>query len=100
MLAHCPRASLSILGEIERGYSLQFTLRLYFMAVIHSLVSGESFHILRVEVQSLLEKGVVDRVPTELNESAIYSRNFLFPKKDGSLRPILDLRCLYCTLMR
>ncbi len=34
------------------------------------------------------------------SESCFYSRYFLVPKKDGGLRPILDLRCLNHALMR
>ncbi len=39
-------------------------------------------------------------VPPALSESGFYSRYFLFPKKDGGLRPILDLRRLNHALMR
>ncbi len=39
-------------------------------------------------------------VPPALSESGFYSRYFLAPKKDGGLRPILDLRRLNHALMR
>ncbi len=39
-------------------------------------------------------------VSPALSESGFYSRYFLVPKKDGGLRPILDLRCLNHALMR
>ncbi len=39
-------------------------------------------------------------VPPALSESGFYSRYFLVPKKDGGLRPILDLRRLNHALMR
>ncbi len=39
-------------------------------------------------------------VSPALSESGFYSRYFLVPKKDGGLRPILDLRRLNHALMR
>lgn len=44
-------------------------------------------------LQELLEKRAVERV-TDLNSPGFYSRLFLVPKKDGSLRPIIDLSAL------
>ncbi len=37
------------------------------------------------------EKGAIERVPPAQSESGLYSCYFLVPKKDGALRPILDL---------
>ena len=42
----------------------------------------------------------IERVPPSLTEAGFYSRDFLVPKKDGGLRPILDLRHLNRALMR
>ncbi len=39
-------------------------------------------------------------VPPHDTESGFYSRYFIVPKKDGGLRPILDLRRLSCSVMR
>lgn len=39
------------------------------MVVMHTLVPDNSFHILRAEVQSLLEKGTVEKLPMERSES-------------------------------
>ncbi len=47
---------------------------------------------LRQEIGCLLEKGAVERVPPNELESGFYSRYFVVPKRDGGLRPILDLR--------
>lgn len=43
---------------------------------------------------SLLEKGAIEPVPLQYPGASIYSLHFLIPKKDGSLRPILDFRDL------
>ncbi len=64
------------------------------------LVQGENTRVLRSEVMTLLEKEAIEMVPPALSESGFYSRYFLVPKKDGGLRPILDLRCLNHALMR
>jgi hypothetical protein len=48
----------------------------------------------------LLAKGAIEIVPPAQSESGFYSRYFLIPKKDGGLRPILDLRRLNRALMR
>ncbi len=42
----------------------------------------------------------VEVVPPLDRESGFYSRYFIVPKKDGGLRPILDLRLLNCSVMR
>ncbi|KAL0168850.1 hypothetical protein M9458_037072, partial [Cirrhinus mrigala] len=50
--------------------------------------------LLRAEISSLLAKQAVEVVPEEQKECGLYSRYFLVPKKDGGIRPILDLRPL------
>lgn len=46
------------------------------------------------EVHSLLVKEVIERIPPPKRESGFYSRYFIDPKKDGGLRPIIDLQHL------
>ncbi len=89
-----PGVSDWVMGIIKRGYSLQFAQRPpRFSGVV-------STSVLRSEVMTLLEKGAIEIVPPALSESGFYSRYFLVPKKDGGLRPILDLRRLNHALMR
>ncbi len=89
------------MGIIKRGYSLQFSRRPpRFSGVVSTSVHGENARVLCSEVMTLLEKGAIEMVPPALSESGFYSRYFLIPKKDGGLRPILDLRCLNHALMR
>ncbi len=89
------------MGIIKRGYSLQFARRPpRFSGVVSTSVQGENARVLRSEVMTLLEKGAIEMVSPALSESGFYSRYFLVPKKDGGLRPILDLRRLNHALMR
>ncbi len=96
-----PGVSEWVIGIIKRGYSLQFARRPpRFSGVVSTSVQGENARVLRSEVMTLLEKGAIEMVPPALSESGFYSRYFLVPKKDGGLRPILDLRRLNHALMR
>ncbi len=96
-----PGVSDWVMGIIKQGYSLQFVRRPpHFSGVVSTSVQGENACVLRSEVMTLLEKGAIEMVSPALSESGFYSRYFLVPKKDGGLRPILDLRCLNHALMR
>lgn len=84
-----------ILNVIQHGYSLQFARRPpRFRGVLYTTVPDDRMQILREEVRSLLLKDAIETVPADQSESGFYSRYFLVPKKDGGLRPILDLRVL------
>ncbi len=88
-----PGISRWLLSVIERGYTLQFRRRPpRFNGVVQSLTSPRNAQALRQEIGCLLEKGAVERVPLNELESGFYSRYFVVPKRDGGLRPILDLR--------
>ncbi len=96
-----PGVSDWVMGIIKRGYSLQFARRPpRFSGVVSTSVQGENARVPRSEVMTLLEKRAIERVPPAQSESSFYSRYFLVPKKDGGLRPILDLRRLNHALMR
>ncbi len=68
--------------------------------VLATTVRIEDAQVLRAEVMNLLEKGAIEIVPPAQSESGFYSRYFFVPKKDGGLRPILDLRLLNHALMK
>ncbi len=50
--------------------------------------------VLRAEVAVLLAKDAIEPVPPAEMKSGFYSPHFIVPKKDGGLRPILDLLVL------
>ncbi len=54
----------------------------------------------RVTSRTRLEKGAIEYVPHSNRETGFYRRYFIVPKKDGGLRPILDLRVLNISVMK
>ncbi len=54
--------------------------------------------VMEQEVDTLLRKEAIERVPPLSRECRFYSRYFIFPKKDGGLRPIIDLHLLNCAI--
>ena len=81
---------------ILTGYTLQFRLkpppfRGVVVTAVKDLVQSSA---LNVEIQALLRKRAIQLVDPALTDQGFYSKYFLVPKKDGGLRPILDLRLL------
>ncbi len=54
--------------------------------------SASKAFVLRQELSSLLQKEAIEELPQSDVEREFFSRYFLVPKRDGGLRPILDLR--------
>ncbi|KAL0200147.1 hypothetical protein M9458_003334, partial [Cirrhinus mrigala] len=65
-----------------------------------ALVGPEQALVMEQEVETLLRKEAIEEVPPHDMESGFYSRYFIVSKKDGGLRPIIDLRRLNCSVMR
>ena len=90
-----------VLQTVEKGYRIQFGAPPPpFNGVFPTLVGPEQALILEQEVNTLLRKEAIEVVPPHDRESGFYSRYFIVPKKDGGLRPILDLRQLNHSVMR
>ena len=93
--AQLPGVSEWVLNIIKRGYSLQFARRpRRCEARVETTVKTEVAHLLRAKIAKLLSKGAIEPLSLAQSEGGLYSRYFLVPKKDGGLRPILDLRQL------
>ncbi len=90
-----PGVSEWVMKSIKNGYTLQFFRRPpRFNSVLMSTVQERNASVLREEIHNFLAKRAVEAVPLTDRESGFYSHYFLVPKKDGALRPILDLRPL------
>ena len=84
-----------ILRTITHGYRLQFARRPPLTReVIPTLATGQALVTLREEIQTLLDKGAIQKVNLEKSPGGFYSKYFLVTKKGGGMRPILDLRGL------
>ncbi|XP_067241145.1 uncharacterized protein [Chanodichthys erythropterus] len=90
-----PNISNWVLLMIEKGYKIQFGSHPpRFNGVLPTVVTPEQSLVMEQEVMTLLQKGAIERVPPPSKLSGFYSRYFIVPKKDGGLRPIIDLRVL------
>ncbi len=65
-----------------------------FRGIRFTSVLSKDAPVLRAEVAVLLAKDAIEPVPPAEMKSGFYSPYFIVPKKDGGLRPILDLRVL------
>ncbi|XP_059371000.1 uncharacterized protein LOC132108312, partial [Carassius carassius] len=70
-----------------------------FNGVTPTVVGPQQALVMEQEVNTLLRKEAIEVVPPLDRESGFYSRYFIVPKKDGGLRPILDLRLLNRSVM-
>ncbi len=97
-----PGVSLWVLRTIRSGYTLQFGRNPPRFDGVHLTVvnSASKASVLQQELSSLLQKGAIEEVPQSEVKRGFFSRYFLVPKRDGGLRPILDLRCLNLSLYK
>ncbi len=97
-----PGVSLWVLCTIRSGYTLQFGRNPPRFDGDHLTVvnSASKASVLQQELSSLLHKGAIEEVPQLDIERGFFSRYFLVPKRDGGLRPILDIRRLNFSLYK
>ena len=78
--------------QVVRGYKLELLSTPVQTSQPVAMESRKDQDLVGAEVQKLLDKGVVKIVNTCPNQ--YLSRIFLVPKKDGSFRPVIDLKPL------
>ncbi|XP_037637109.1 uncharacterized protein LOC119494940 [Sebastes umbrosus] len=85
-----------VVATVARGYRIQFRRRPPpFSRVQMTLVKDPvQAKVLSEEIAILLQKKVIAKVRPSEQQAGFYSTYFLVPKKDGGIRPILDLRRL------
>uniref|UniRef100_A0AAV2M5I6 ribonuclease H n=1 Tax=Knipowitschia caucasica TaxID=637954 RepID=A0AAV2M5I6_KNICA len=89
-------ASPWVVSTMTQGYRIQFLRKppTSVSPLVVTQVHSEHRAVLLSEISTLLEKKAIREVPPGDRQVGFYSRYFLIPKKDGNLRPILDLRGL------
>ena len=86
---------------INRGYTLQFASPPpRFNGIVETVLSSQDQRLaLQSELQELLVKNAISKVPRGEENRGFYSRYFLVPKKTGGMRPILDLSLFNRSIM-
>ena len=83
-----------MVSTLEYGYRLQFYAKPpRFQGIVPAVQrDGAECQSLSAEIAALLEKGAVTLLPSKEMGQGFYSAFFLIPKKDGGLRPILNVK--------
>ena len=83
-----------VLDVVKHGYKLEFIQKPPFLGIKPTNVALESQAIIKQEIDSLLNKNAIEIVkPVEMH-SGFYSTLFLVPKKNGEMRPVINLKPL------
>lgn len=83
-----------VLAIIQNGYKLEFLQKPPFLGVKKTFVNVTNLELLKQEVKNLLEKDAVEIVQKTHIQTGFYSTLFLVEKKNGKLRPVINLRPL------
>ncbi len=99
---HLSGVSSWVLRTVWSGYTLKFGHNPPRFDGVHQTVvsSTSKASVLQQELSSLLLKGEIEEVPQSDLERGFFSHYFLVPKRDGGLRPILDLHRLILSLYK
>ena len=81
-----------VLQVVEHGYRLEFDGPPLYSGIRHTRLHGDGASVLLEEVEGLLQKSAVELVPPGQEGDSFYSTFFTVPKKDGGIRPILNLK--------
>ena len=81
-----------VLDVVRQGYRLDFAVPPPPTRVRVTQLGGERQSALLDEVEELLGKCAIELVPPGQEKDGFYSTYFTVPKKDGGIRPILNLK--------
>ena len=81
-----------VLEIIEKGLTIDLESAPPFRGLVATRPPAHAVSFMAEEVQALLQKKVIVPVPSSQARDGYYSTYFLVPKKDGGMRPILNLK--------
>ncbi|KAI2667056.1 Gag-Pol polyprotein [Labeo rohita] len=96
-----PNLSRWLIRTVRLGYAIQFARRPpKYKGILFTYVrSHTDASVLRAEIVVLLAKNAIKPVPPAEMKSGFYSPYFIIPKKNGGLRPILDLQDWFAAIV-
>jgi hypothetical protein len=84
-----------VLRVVESGHSLELTELPPFSGIRETRVVGKQLLTLEKEIEDLLEKDAIEKVPPQRERAGFYCTFFVVPKQGTTkLRPILNLKPL------
>lgn len=83
-----------VLELIQDGYKLEFIQKPPFRGIKATVVPISQRDSIAKEIESLLSKNAIERVQKTNAMKGFYSTLFLVPKKNGEMRPVINLRPL------
>jgi ribonuclease HI len=83
-----------VLSLIKEGYKMEFQNIPPFSGIKTTSIPQGKKSVILLEINSLLSKNAIEIVPKHQQNQGFYSTLFLVPKKNGQLRPVINLRPL------
>lgn len=83
-----------VLSIIKEGYKLEFLQKPKFQGIRETKVNLKDLDIITEEINSLLKKGAIEKVSRTKAMAGFYSTLFLVAKKNGEMRPVINLKPL------
>ena len=83
-----------ILSIIKSGYKLEFFQKPYWTGIKKTIVAPENLDTFETEINTLVEKNVIEKVEFPQSLTGFYSTLFLVPKKNGKMRMVTNLKPL------
>ncbi|XP_045202612.2 uncharacterized protein LOC123556081 [Mercenaria mercenaria] len=79
---------------IKNGYKLEFIEIPPFMGIKHSKTNLKNPDLIGIEIQELIAKNAIEKVPSNLTKTGFHSTLFIVAKKSGEMRPVINLNPL------